>query len=53
MAEMLREPGWYRLGCRGWEPVSEAAAAEELMAGGGWDLVYIDPGVTMAGTPLS
>jgi hypothetical protein len=53
MAEMPAEPGWYRLGDHGWDPVDANDAAEELMAGDGWDLTYVDPGITtMAETPL-
>jgi hypothetical protein len=33
-------------------PSARTTRAKELMAGGGWDLVYVDPGVTMAETPL-
>lgn len=36
------ESGWHRLGAHGWEPVDASDAAEEIMAGGGWDLVYVD-----------
>jgi len=50
-AEPLREPGWYRLAERGWEPVDDAVAEAEVAAGGGWDLVHVTT-PAMAETPL-
>jgi hypothetical protein len=47
-----REPGWYRLGDHGWEPVDANDAAEEIQAGGGHDLMYYDAAVTGAEVPL-
>ncbi len=38
----VREPGWYRLTGRGWESVDASDAAEEIKAGGGWDLVCVE-----------
>jgi hypothetical protein len=51
MAETLREPGWYRLGDRGWERTDDTTAELEVAAGGGWDLVQVHPATYVQTTP--
>lgn len=51
MAEVPREPGWYRLTEAGWEPVDATVAEAEIGAGGGWDLMHVRT-AAMAETPL-
>ncbi len=52
MTELAREPGWYRLGDHGWEPVPAAEAEAEVKAGGGWDLVCVDTMAAGVEVPL-
>jgi len=53
MAELPREPGWYRLADHGWERVPDEDALAEIKAGGGWDLMcVIGPDPAMAEVPL-
>jgi hypothetical protein len=51
MADVPREPGWYRLTEAGWEPVDDATAEAEIAAAGGFDLMHVKT-AAMAETPL-
>ena len=51
MADVPREPGWWRLTEAGWERVDDTLAEVEVAAGGGWDLVHVRTAAT-AETPL-
>jgi len=54
MAELLRDPGWYRLTEHGWDRVDDETAQAEFaaMTPGYQDLVYFETTAPVAQDPL-